>query len=190
MSRDLSNDFSLPLDPDDAFKYSNGGAGTLILAASCSGGGGFWEQLAAMAGALGDIQGPPDTIKLRRALSAVEEFRHILGVVDEGWRSDAIESELDCDVSLQPLQVEHLIDISACIIRRYLPLNLTGTDECYWPAHWTGDDIAEAQGQDFEGCSGQPPGELVRRLFAEDLQLAVSASTSAACALRLQVPIY
>ena len=141
---------------------------------------------------MGDIKGPPDSIKLRRALSAIEEFRKALGVVEGGWRLEIIESELDCDMPLKPLQVEHLADISGCIIRRYLPLNLTGADECCWPAHWTWteDDITQAQGQNFEGYVDQSPGELVRRLFAGDLQLAVSASTSAACVLWLQVPIY
>jgi hypothetical protein len=184
MARCLLNDFSLSLDPDDDFKYSSGGADILISSESCTEKEEFWKQLVAMAEAVKDIKESFELIKLRSALSAVENFRQILEVVEEDWRFEVIRSEVDCDMTLKPLQIKHLADLSDCIIRRYLLLNLTDTSKYCWPTTWTKDDVVQAQEQNFEGFSDQVPSELVRRLFTEDLQLVVSKSTAAAWVLR------
>jgi hypothetical protein len=183
MQLNLLFEFTNHLDADDEFKYSSGGIEELILQVTSAETNDIWVCIATMEQSFKCLTLSSPRELLLNALEALNIFRNKVEVLDEEWRVETCREEFSCNSSLCQLQLDFLSEKLGIVLRRYLPLHGAISDEEKWPHHWTTDDIADAQTQNYEGFVDPAPRQLVFRLFFEDIQLIVSLSTSAGVAL-------
>ena len=110
----------------------------------------------------------------------IQKFRLELGVIDDLQRVQFIENELIGDKQIRDRQITYLLNSVNRFYRRYNSLRHLNR----WPETWDDLDISEANDQ---SCYGDPISTLIRRLFAEDIQLMVAFTTTTGWVLQYYI---